>query len=174
MPGSQTIPVRDFPYGALEMKALPKSWLRFVPLIGGARMFRHGARITFTVRTRCIEAATVEEKKAEVPHAVEIHTEFEEGDIQRKDTVRLPPPGSYNERHTYELPPLFLERSGDVTIKIRHEPTATFDTLYAFRVIDPTFTALTWGVAIVAAILSAVITAILTVQFTSGGSNGQP
>ena len=158
MPGSQKVPLRGFPYGEMDIWARPRSLLRFVPIFGGAYIFRHGAKISFVVRTQC-KAVT----GTLLPNAMQdVNLRFVMGNpsMFRPDLIRVPAPMSFGEQLPYELPPLFLERTGDATLQIPGQGE-TWDTIYTFRVTDPTMTAFPWIVAVVSAVLAAVVIAIL-------------
>lgn len=161
MPGSQKVPVRGFPYGEVHIWARPRSVLRFVPFVGGAYIFRHGAKISFLLGTRCQQVIA-----APSPDAMQdIKLRFVMGmpNIYRLDMIRIPAPTSFGEHKRYALPPLFLERTGDAMLQMPGQGD-TWDTIYTFRVSDPTMTAVTWIVAMITGIAIAIITAVITAK----------
>ena len=164
MPGSQRVPLRGFPYGEVDIWARPRSWLRFVPIFGGAYIFRHGAKISFVLTTRCKAVAGSPSPNA--MHGINLRFVMGIPNIYRLDMIRIPAPKSFGEHIRYELPPLFLERTGDATLQIPGQGE-TWDTIYTFQVSDPTITALRWIVVLIMAIVASVLTAIITANLTN-------
>ena len=162
MPGSQKVPLRGFPFGEVDVWARPRSLLRFVPIFGGAYIFRHGARISFAVTTQCKKVA--DSPSPEAMYGLKLR--FMVGTSVREDIIRIPASTSFGERGRYNLPPLFLEHTGDTTLQLPGEGN-TWDTIYAFQVSDPTMMAVTWIVALVAAAGAAILTAVVTANLTN-------
>ena len=178
MSGAQTVPLRGYGGGkySLAVSAKPLTWWRFVPIVGAAWMFRLGAKVQFLVEIKCTGINPVEESLEREQAHIEaqllqqgkpvefmINLAFVLGDegMRRPDTITFSVPLRVGDRWRRQLPPIFLERTGDAVLRVM-PGGGGWDSLYSFHVSELAMVALNWIMALLAAFIGGAIGTLLT------------
>lgn len=177
MPGSQTVPLRGYggdKYG-LTITAKPTTFWRHIPGIGMAWTFRLGAKVKFELEVKCTSISELEgeaerlwtehERESQrqgkpVEYVVQLVSIMGDEKKKREDRIYFPAPKKTGECWKRTLPALFLEASGDGSLRV--VPVhGGWDTLYTYNVQELAYPTLNWVMAFVASLIGGAIGAIL-------------